>query len=89
MLGIHPAARDFHHAYARNNVSGDEGPLYPSLQAASDANMGSNCYILSSSIDPTWLIVSGKRPSSFDEEQLEQWFQDIRVRGRIEKSNVY
>ncbi len=77
MLAIHPAARDFHHAYARNNGSGDEGPLYRSLEEASYANIGSNCYILSSSIDPTWLVVSGKSPSSYGEGDLDDWFRDV------------
>lgn len=88
MLAVHPAARDAHHAYARNNGSGDEGPLYQSLAEASDANVGSNCYILSSSVDPTWLVVSGKRPSSIGEADLAEWFRDVRVRGRIDKDKV-
>jgi len=86
MLGIPPAAQDFHHAYARNNSQGNEGPIYESLQAASDANPGTSCYVLSSSTDPTWLIVCGKGPTGFDEGRLANWFRDVTVKGRIDKS---
>lgn len=86
MLGIPPAAQDFHHTYVRNNSQGSEGPVYDSLQQASDENRGTNCYVLSSSTDPTWLVVCGKGPSAFDEGRLENWFRDIRVKGRIDKS---
>ncbi|MGB7183883.1 MAG: hypothetical protein WA888_03415 [Burkholderiaceae bacterium] len=88
MLGIHPGARDFHHAFARNNSSGDEGPLYFSLLEASAEHFTSNCYILGSSTDPTWLIVCGKYPSAFDEHALDEWFRDVRIVGRIDKQSL-
>ena len=86
MLGIPHAAQDFHHAYARNNSQGDEGPVYQSLAEASDDNRGTNCYILSSLTDPTWLVVCGKSPSGFDEDRLDEWFRDVKVKGRIDRS---
>lgn len=88
MLGIHPAGRDFHHAYVRNNCSGDEGPFFQSLEDASDVNFGSNCYILSSTIDSTWFIVRGKSPSGYREDELDDWFRDVTVKGRIDKVNA-
>ena len=87
MLAIHPAARDFHHAYARDNCSGNEGAVYRSLHDASDDNYGSNCYILSSSTDPTWLVVCGKSPSSFGQDELAHWFRDVTIKGRIEREH--
>ena len=88
MLGIHPAAKDFHHTYARNNGPGDEGPIYESLQDASDDNVGSNCYILSSSTDPTWLVVCGRSPSSIGADDLDYWFRDVTILGRIDRDHV-
>lgn len=88
MLAIHPAAQDFHHAYARDNCSGNEGPIYSSLIDASHDNFGSNCYILSSSTDPTWLVVCGKSPSSVGPDALSQWFRDVTVKGRIDRDAV-
>jgi hypothetical protein len=85
VLAIHPAAQDFHHAHARN-ATHDEGPLYLTLADASAENHGSNCYVLHSSTDPTWLVVCGKSPSSVREADLENWFHDISVKGRIDKS---
>jgi len=88
MLGIPPAAQDFHHAYARNNSQGNEGPVYESLAQASEDNTGTNCYILSSTTDPTWLVVCGRNPSGFDEHRLASWFRDVKVKGRIDKRLV-
>ncbi len=87
MLGVHPAGQDFHHAHARN-ASTDEGPLYLTLVDASAENHGSNCYIRSSTTDPTWLVVCGKSPSSVSEADLDDWFCDVTVKGRIDKASV-
>ena len=87
MLGIHPGGRDYHHAYVRDHCS-DEGPLYTSLLDATAQNRGSNCYILVSSVDPTWYVIAGKSPTNYRADEVHEWFQDITVRGRIDKDCV-
>lgn len=88
MLGIPPAAQDIHHAWVRNNSQGNEGPVYRSLEEASDANRGSNCYILSSSTDPVWLVVCGRNPAGTNSAALANWSRDIVVKGRIDRELV-
>lgn len=87
MLGIHPGCRDYHHAYVRDHCT-DEGRLYLNFQDALADNPGTNCYVLASSTDPVWYVVSGKSPTNFRADELDDWFPDITVRGRIDRDSM-
>ena len=56
MLKVDSAGKDFHHAHIRN-ANTNEGGLYQTLEEASEANPGTNCYILSSTTEKANLQV--------------------------------
>ena len=87
MLDIDRSGEVFHHKHVQSKSPGDEG-VFQSLAEASEGNDLKKCYVMAVDSDTLWFVLCGPRPAGYGASELDKWFANITIKGRISKDKI-